>query len=381
MDYNTNSLRTDIEKWKQTATTEDINTVLELGYPAFCILRSKLTTVPKVMPQLPVIRGQIGESEVENILRKRFINNCEINNVTKNPKSGDLTLNIAGKTIIIEVKNYTNPVPTMGIEKFRRDLNVNNINGGIFISLHSPITGITKDFTIQYESTDSAIIPVVYIVSNRENEIITAVSIIISLINATSYINKEIQTRDTLLYEICNLGDQVGQISQIRNNLQTTISDINNQLLKITTGLVSSESIMRRTIESLKSEFTPIYETSTTSLFNNMQSIPAFTKQSTISKKNTHELMTNINNLYKTTSLIKTGWKLTAKKCLHCESKIEFIFAIGRIEVCIPRTKFSNDDLLFALDNFNKKITIKENVILILDTETLEWINKHILIL
>lgn len=63
----------------------------------------------------------------------------------KQSHAGDMIARRFGKSVMVEVKNYTSAVPYKEVEKFYRDLDTNvAINGGLFISLKSQITKVGK---------------------------------------------------------------------------------------------------------------------------------------------------------------------------------------------------------------------------------------------
>ena len=192
--------KSSVSQWISASTIEDIEAAIEFGIPA--VQRLKKLSIQQIQPtpQLqPVTQGQSGELQIETILRDAF---GDVSNVSKTPQSGDINLFIKHSKITIEVKNYTNPVPVSGVEKFRRDLHTSGSSGGLFISLNTPITGVASNFTIMYEHIDTGIIPCAYIVSNDKQSIILAVNIVSSLIEAVKFMSTSLYDKDTVLSNI-----------------------------------------------------------------------------------------------------------------------------------------------------------------------------------
>ena len=206
-----------LRQWLDTATSQDVEIALNVGWRNVDYVRksrSSTVVIDNVQAsEVPVYRGQVGEELVEGILRERF---NDITNMTKVPKSGDITLWIAGRKTIIEVKNYTNPVPTTGIDKFRRDLSTAGAFSGVFISLHSPISGLTNDFKIHLESVDGRTVPCAYIVSSDRAQIVTSISMVIHLASSL-IVCHEMRTRATISWVLSAICQTILTSSQERD--------------------------------------------------------------------------------------------------------------------------------------------------------------------
>ena len=94
-----------------------------------------------------VIKGTIGEITIEKIIKDGFPDD-NIINMSKSAGESDYHFMFDNFTILIEVKTYSNNVPTSEIKKFKRDLSRTGIDMGIFISTTSGITG-HKRFEIE----------------------------------------------------------------------------------------------------------------------------------------------------------------------------------------------------------------------------------------
>lgn len=194
---------------------------------------------------LPVTKGQIGENAIEDILSKHF----NVKNVSDTSKSGDLSLFIDSFKILVEVKNYNNNIPTLTIDKFYRDLTTSNCDGAIFISLNSPITGITKDFSLKNIAAGDRCIPCIFIVSDQPAQILTTVGIL-----RTAMDLRMRQPANTVADIALNISDSLDVISKIRDSVQLLSQDMTSKVIKCATDLGRVESNIRTNISKLKEE-------------------------------------------------------------------------------------------------------------------------------
>ena len=118
--------------------------------------------------------GAAGETQVSDILSNYFT----VETVSGQDKTGDLIVKRENINIMVEVKKYTRAVPSHEVEKFYRDLRTqSNIHGGVFISLQTSITGIENPIQLG-EIQHTHTVPIIFVCSNDENIIRTAVEII-----------------------------------------------------------------------------------------------------------------------------------------------------------------------------------------------------------
>jgi hypothetical protein len=347
----------ELRRWYSTASPADREDALQVGWRNVGHMRSvrKASSVQSTVvvgqptinsSELPVQRGQIGEDLVETILRERF---SDITNMTKVPKSGDITLWIGGRKTIIEVKNYTNPVPTSGVEKFRRDLSTAGADSGVFISLQSSISSITSDFKIQLEVVDGRTVPCVYIVSSNREQIITSISMCIHLSSSLLGVSRELYSRDQLLGIVRSLATHIDELAGTRHNMQRELADASERAIKNSSCIMSTEVKLRMDVEKLQSEL--------------CEAIVHGGDMSTICKsitgyeKLSPETKTNINSVIMIIQeqpgpdIIAT-WKVTAKKCINQQSGCAINFSAKRVYVSIPVGRIGVDlvsQLIFKL--------------------------------
>ena len=94
----------------------------------------------------PSRAGALGESDVFHALSRHFQQLMEVRDSSADTASGDIQLrNFEGSDdrgeVLIEVKMYSNPVPTTEVDKFERDVTQCDLPLAVMCSLTSRITG------------------------------------------------------------------------------------------------------------------------------------------------------------------------------------------------------------------------------------------------
>ncbi len=402
-----------IANWILANSREDIELALEMGRPIVCRIKDQVSNQMKDLTDkiqtdnlttniatnlqttnlatnlqttniamcigdtLPTYKGQIGEAFVESILKKRF-GSEGITNVAKVSKSGDLTLFIQHRKIIVEVKNYTNAVPTSGVEKFQRDLSTTNACGGLFVSLKTPITGVTSDFTIRYESADTKTVPCAYLVTSDESTICIAVNMIAGLIQSFDYLNAELYTKDKVVSCVYDISERLEEISRVRNDLQVSMGFVNSQLIKTTTGLVAAEVGIRRVVDSIRSELFYVQSPDVGPALQALDKNVIYNRYSIELKSCIAGVMKCIQTTLHGTDINGSAWKLSAKKCIS-STGLGFNLLSGRAEVVIPRSRITAiEAVINAVNTFGKKVSLVDSLQIELDPLTYDWICKYI---
>lgn len=183
---------------------------------AACILTTKHST----------IKGQAGEEFTQHELNRRFPT-AEIEDTHKQPGRGDFIMKEKDFTMLIETKNYKKNVTKPEIEKFYRDMAINNdIQCGLFLSLKS---GICNRDDLHLEVIDGK--PIIFVhncLKNMEN-IDFAVRIFKLVLNTDSIdlSNKEVYEK------IKNTIPMVKRYwNRIRSKIQKFEKDMNQCVLE-----------------------------------------------------------------------------------------------------------------------------------------------------
>jgi len=228
-------LNANTKKWLLSATPENIAKVLELGY-----MRANID-----IPLSSVYKGKNGEEYICEILKEK-----NYNNTTKDGKSGDIMINTNNGKIMIEVKDYTRNVNKDEIKKFHRDLMAHSeVNGGIFISLNSGISGIKEKFLYKMESILGREIPIIYICANDPDVINIGFDILITHLDAKIQV---IHDQTELVNRINSLSEYLSGLSNSRLQIDEFREDCNRSLDKLYKTILVCEVSLKDHIDSIK---------------------------------------------------------------------------------------------------------------------------------
>lgn len=368
----------DLQQWLQTATPKDIETALQVGWrnvkyigtqKSHVLIRSDVNNTGT--SDMPVIRGQIGEEFIESILRRRF---GDISNVSKTPKSGDLNMWFENRKLMIEVKNYTNPVPGMSVDKFRRDLSVTGVSCAIFISLRTLITGVTNDFRILLETVDGRIVPCVYLVSDNEHMIITAVNIVLQLVTNLSFIKQEVYSRDIVLAKVRDITEHLDELANARNTWQKDLTDSIGKLMKSSSAVLVPESKIRMQIESILSELFHTVNLTVEQAIVDMSTIPSFAKLPSAQRLNVQNIMTAVVQANHRDDINGSVWKITKQKCVNETCGIAIKFMVKRLQVQFPRGYINGEKIIELMNSLGDKFEISDGVMIDIDDMSVKTI-------
>jgi len=233
------------KEWVKSLTPENIAYVLNT-----CALIPQMKTKFNVDREsdIAAIKGITGESKFDNIVSQFMSSDYELINVAKQGKSGDFLIKWQSQKtnriykILVDVKNYSkSTVPTIEVEKFYRDINLNNVDGGFLLSLNSRIIGISKIIELKDCTTDKAIIPVIFMKSNTPLVIVEVIKLMFHIIEIKDLNNNNICRSGELIYHINQLNDSIQMISDCRDILQISKIDLEKNLNVIMIKLMSCE--------------------------------------------------------------------------------------------------------------------------------------------
>ncbi len=192
-----------IQDWVANHTAEEFNLALEYGIAVMNVTaRHQIDVKPlpeeKVAIQeekkenikiaSPPQKGAVGEKAILDALGLKYGGVHQSGGLKS--KSGDFYLMIHGKKILIEVKNYSGVVKAAEISKFHRDLSSAAADAGVFISLVSPIQGISSRVLLRREVIDSHCTPCVYIREVTDTDVLDiAIDALVAHLDAYSEYN------------------------------------------------------------------------------------------------------------------------------------------------------------------------------------------------
>ena len=362
----------ELQQWLATATREDIEAALQVGWRNVKFIKSARGNSTTPQQITPVNRGQVGEEYIESILRERF---SDITNMTKIPKSGDITLWSGGRKTIIEVKNYTNPVPSSGVEKFRRDLATSGAVSGVFISLQSPISGITSDFDLRLEAVEASTVPCAYIVSSDKAQITCAINMVIHFAGTMVRINRDTYSRDNILGVVREMSTHIDELAGMRNVMQGELADAAERAIKNSSRIMSTEVKLRSDVEKLQDE---LCETIVTVGAGNDVNLSGITGYDKLTKEQRGLISRVISRLMSSTPDIASTWKLTAKKCTHIQSAQSILFSAKRVQFSMPIGSISVDAAAKLITMFGSRYNWDGSHAIDISDETINYIENII---
>ena len=333
--------------WSKKQTPEILQAALEIG-------RFAMENVP-VKQQIAVTRGQVGEAFVEQILREKF----EVTNVTSQAHSGDLSLSVGSQKIMVEVKNYSKPVPSSQVEKFQRDLITARARGGVFISLNTPIATVTNDMVLRFEGA----IPCVYICDNNSHAIICATNLVSCAVSLCDRVAAETKSRGNIVSAAQEISSALNKVSSARNELARETTSLISKFCTVSAKISSAEIAIRESVEKIQDEIPSPVGCPLLELENN----PSWKRQSDSTKQYVCEII----------HLMPTAaWNITKKK-FSCE-RISFTLWASKISVNLARTQLDDSSIIDALTLYKSAVTIDDMCNIDLRDDTVDWIRNII---
>lgn len=365
--------------WLAKAADSDIMSAIEFGYPTVVKLNETLANQLALRNEsnTSAVIGAVGEDFVESILKKRFIH---VDNVANCAKSGDLSLYLRNRKIVIEVKNYSYPVPTSGVSKFQRDLLTTNAAGGVFISLNTPISCFAEEFVIRYEVGPGGVtVPCAYIVTSDENSIIIACQMVSNIIQFFEYAAVNLHDRDKIKENIHNITKNLSDISLARDKFQCQFSKISSDLLDIMLQFASAEGRIRAQTDAMLSELYHMDTHDMSGIMAELQKNSYYLKYKQENKDNIHKVISQIHG-GGSCNMNDHAWKISAKRFVNNRTEIGINFSLTRVDITVPRGRLSIEALTDAISSLGKKITFDSNKLCIeLDCSTIEYISNKII--
>jgi len=144
-----------------------ISTSKETIEQFFQPLRTDIETIREqlrlIVPTIatPASKGAVTVETIYNDLEKHFLDDS-FEDVTAIGKFADIraTIGDTKRHALIEVKDYSNPVPTSEIDKFWRDMELRDVKYGILVSMRSKIVGTSCAIKLETRMGRTAVLVV-----------------------------------------------------------------------------------------------------------------------------------------------------------------------------------------------------------------------------
>jgi hypothetical protein len=291
--------------------------------------------------------GQEGENYVHSFLLKYY----RVKDVHTIAKTGDFIVN---ESIMMEIKNYSSTVPTQEVTKFHRDLISSGLEGGIFVSLKSPISNM-QTFKYEHLSTGSNLIPVLYISSSSPEIIKIAVDLVIYEISRPKVSDKNMEK---IVEKLFLLGDLVQNLSQTRDQIQELNVIHHKSSMSLQQFILSTEMKMKQIIQDITEKFKTEEQKNSPGIFDKF-SVDEKTKAIL------NEIFDNIVGSWKVSKL---------------QAQLGFIsvkFKGKSAHFSISRQNMEKKEIARLISKFDNEVTISHDKIMILVRDsTTEEIKK-----
>lgn len=238
----TADLRGDAAEWAQGATPEQIGLAIMLGYKNVEFVEAARVAMPVEIAQ---VRGVRGELHVLEALAGEF--KCE--KVTSRTASGDIQIWYDNVKLMVEVKNYTKPVPAGEVVKFLRDLEACNAACGLFVSLNSRVTGITEGVESRLHPMRSGdMVPIMYACVDDPRIIITCAR---SVIERAKLRREAAIERAAAHAEVLQIDRAIDAMAHARMQVYELAGSVPMTLAKIASSIQTAESTARECVERI----------------------------------------------------------------------------------------------------------------------------------
>ncbi len=270
--------------------------------------------------------GAAGEDTIAGIIETHF----KVLNVSRVAQSCDLLILYKGKRVLVEVKNYSTAVGQPQVDKFIRDIGLNSACGGVFISMNTPIRGISSKFYVCNEHTDGRLIPTVYIQGVNPDMILSAVNLAGDLADVN--IERRNPSDDIVRRNLDRAVDSLERVSHTRGAISTYLSEIVSGSHKHISNMIIAESTIRDCLHELRDD---LYKYETCAEECPVSSIGI--------KPSIYEYVSDV------ACKLRGKWSRTKNKYI-CDCGAGFIIEKDRVWFYINRSNVTRADILNLID-------------------------------
>ena len=298
-------------------------------------------------------QGQIGENYVLNILKDAYPR-AIIDLSVSDAHQADIHMNIDGlPDIFVEVKNYTNTVPSKEVEKFKNDLVRNNISLGLFLSFGQKITG--KHDKITLEQYDDKTVVYVSCLEHHPSDVILSLETLL-------IINSHGNSDNNSLSIVNNLNEKLPEIIEMTNDLDSLftesiknleyIKDQRDNVLKCMDNILSNSI---ETNSNIRNIVTDVRDNIVSNICEFIElpdkyqiiNSPDFTH---LDDKVSDILLVIFNTLPSNFKLTQSGSDYAIIN--HCENVIAKL-SYNKSQTKVKATKITNDDISMTITSKN----------------------------
>ena len=298
-------------------------------------------------------QGQIGENYVLNILKDAYPR-AIIDLSVSDAHQADIHMNIDGlPDIFVEVKNYTNTVPSKEVEKFKNDLVRNNISLGLFLSFGQKITG--KHDKITLEQYDDKTIVYVSCLEHHPSDVILSLE---TLLIINSHGNSDNNSHSI----VSNLNEKLPEIIEMTNDLDSLFTESIKNLEYIKDQRVNvlkcMDNILSNSIETNSNIRNIVTDVRNNIVSNICEFIELPDKYQIINKPDFTHLDDKVSDILLVLfNTLSSNFKLTQSGSDYaiineCESVVAKL-SYNKCQTKVKATKITNDDISMTITSKN----------------------------
>ncbi len=201
-------------------------------------------------------KGKIAEGFLEQTLKELYPEDIVQVTASTAHESDIQLISSNYPTILIESKNYTNPVPSKEVEKFKIDLDRTNIKFGIFYSFGTTITGKPKFIIESYKDKYILYLPNITFESSLINISVLMIRKIAMMLDNSNNYNKDLifQKANEIINIIKELDILYDNLSRTKFELVKQKKTIIESLDTIHTTYIENEAIIKNIIIKIKNQ-------------------------------------------------------------------------------------------------------------------------------
>lgn len=197
---------------------------------------------------VPALIGLQGEYKFEEICKK-LPNNFRLINTAKVGHKGDFIIEYDYKgrlyRCLVDIKKYNKSVPTSEIDKFYSDLEYNNFDAGLMMSLNSRFTGITDRVYLTDATVSCSKIPVMFLSELDESLVVDCINML--MVKATIVQSTAIPA-DKITMGLNYINMMLDNLGTIRYNLKTLKISTQDHIDKMSDMLIQQQIKIKQTL-------------------------------------------------------------------------------------------------------------------------------------
>lgn len=214
-------------------------------------------------------RGAAAEESVAAVLGARYT----LSDTAKTAHGADFAIETPAGPILVEVKDYSAPVPRKEVLKLGADIAARGAVAAVFLSLNSPIATIAESLAIRFESAGGPRVPVVYAAPGAAATasaatpsasasaapaarmppavMLVATEIAVGLARAAAALRIDARARDDVVGRLAAIRSLLDELGSARTTLREAAAAVSAALSECAERLASTEGRLRAAVTDL----------------------------------------------------------------------------------------------------------------------------------